>query len=40
VTVTGGNTVRVTETGNQANQVTVGYDAGTDVYAVADAAAT
>jgi Ca2+-binding RTX toxin-like protein len=40
VTITGGDTVRVAETGNEANQVTVRYDAGTDVYKVADAAAT
>jgi Ca2+-binding RTX toxin-like protein len=38
VTVSGGNTVRVAETGNEANQITVAYDAGTDTYAVADAA--
>ena len=40
VTITGGGTVRVAETGNEANQVTVSYDAGADVYRVADAAAT
>jgi Ca2+-binding RTX toxin-like protein len=40
VTVTGGDTVRVAETGNEANQVTVSYDAGADLYEVADAAAT
>ena len=40
VTVAGGDTVRVVETGNEANQVTVGYDAGADLYLVADAAAT
>jgi Ca2+-binding RTX toxin-like protein len=40
VTITGGNTVRVAETGNEANQVTVSHDSGTDVYKVADAAAT
>jgi Ca2+-binding RTX toxin-like protein len=39
VTVSGGNTVRVLETGNEANQVTVGYDAGTDTYTITDAAA-
>ena len=39
VTITGGNTVRVTETGNEANQVSVSHDAGSDVYRVADAAA-
>jgi Ca2+-binding RTX toxin-like protein len=38
VMVTGDNTVRVAETGNQANQVTVGFDSGTDVYTVTDAA--
>jgi Ca2+-binding RTX toxin-like protein len=40
VMVTGGNTVRVAETGDQANQITVGYDAGADLYRVADAVAT
>ena len=41
VTVAGGDTVRVAETGNEANQVTVGYDAGAErLYKVADAAAT
>jgi Ca2+-binding RTX toxin-like protein len=40
VTVTGGNEVTVRETGDQANQVTVSYDAATDVYRVTDAAAT
>ncbi|HSD25603.1 MAG TPA: calcium-binding protein [Solirubrobacterales bacterium] len=39
VTIAGGDTVRVAETGNEANQVTVGYDAGADLYRVADAAA-
>ncbi len=34
----GANTVRVAETGNEANQIRVSYDAGTDVYLVADAA--
>jgi Ca2+-binding RTX toxin-like protein len=38
VTVTGGDTVRVAETGNEANQIRVSYDAGTDLYEVADAA--
>ena len=41
VTVTGGNTVRVAETGNEANQITVSVDAGTDdFYSVRDTAAT
>jgi Ca2+-binding RTX toxin-like protein len=40
VTVTGGNTVRVAETGNETNAITVAHDSGTDVYTVADAAAT
>ena len=40
VTIAGGNTVRVAETGNEANQITVGYDAVGDVYRVGDAAAT
>jgi Ca2+-binding RTX toxin-like protein len=40
VTVTGGNEITVRETGNEANQVTVSYDAATDVYRVTDAAAT
>jgi len=39
VTVTGTNTVRVTETGNEVNQIGVRYDAGTDTYTVNDAAA-
>lgn len=39
VTVAGGNTVRVTESGNEANTVSVGYDPGTDLYTVTDAAA-
>jgi Ca2+-binding RTX toxin-like protein len=39
VTVTGGNTVRVLETGDQVNQVTVTYDAGMDLYTVTDATA-
>jgi Ca2+-binding RTX toxin-like protein len=40
VTVTGGDTVRVLESGNEANQITVSYDAGTDLYRVTDAAST
>jgi Ca2+-binding RTX toxin-like protein len=40
VTVSGGNTVRVAESGDEANQITVSYDAGMDVYKVADAAST
>jgi Ca2+-binding RTX toxin-like protein len=40
VTVTGGNTVRVVETGNEANAITVAHNSGTDSYTVADAAAT
>jgi Ca2+-binding RTX toxin-like protein len=40
VTVSGGDTVRVTETGDQANAITVGYDAGMDLYRIADTAAT
>src|SRR3954452_3271657 len=40
VTVTGGETVRVAETGNEANTITAGYDAGTDTYKVADTTAT
>jgi Ca2+-binding RTX toxin-like protein len=36
VTVTGGNTVRVLESGSEVNRVAVSYDAGTDLYAVAD----
>jgi Ca2+-binding RTX toxin-like protein len=39
VTVTGGNTVRVLESGSEVNRVTVSYDAGTDLYTVADTAA-
>jgi Ca2+-binding RTX toxin-like protein len=38
VTVAGGNTVRVAETGDEANQITVSYDVGMDLYRVADAA--
>jgi Ca2+-binding RTX toxin-like protein len=40
VTVTGGNTVRVLESGSEANRVTVSYDAGMDLYDVADSAAS
>jgi Ca2+-binding RTX toxin-like protein len=41
VTVTGGDTVRVAETGNEANQITVSVDPGTDdYYSVRDTAAT
>jgi Ca2+-binding RTX toxin-like protein len=40
VTVTGADTIRVAETGDQANQISVSYNAGTDVYRVADAAST
>jgi Ca2+-binding RTX toxin-like protein len=40
VTVTGGNTVGVAETGNEGNAITVSRDAGTGAYTVADAAAT
>ncbi|MFL5908023.1 MAG: calcium-binding protein [Solirubrobacterales bacterium] len=39
VTVTGGNTIRVAETGNEINQIAVKFGAGTDVYTIADAAA-
>src|SRR6266511_4167930 len=39
VTVTNGNTVRVLESGSEVNRVTVRYDAGTDLYEVADSAA-
>src|SRR5262245_1430162 len=38
--VSGGDTIRVAETGNEANQITVGYDAGTDLYRVTDTAST
>ena len=38
VTVTGGDTVRVLETGNEANRVTVSHQAGSDIYRVTDAA--
>ena len=41
VTVTGGNTVRIAETGDEVNQITVNVDATTDTYySVRDAAAT
>jgi Ca2+-binding RTX toxin-like protein len=41
VTVTGGDTLRVAETGDEANQITVSVDAGTDAYySVRDTAAT
>ncbi|HEY6653303.1 MAG TPA: calcium-binding protein [Solirubrobacterales bacterium] len=41
VTVTGGNTVRVAETGDETNQITVSVDAGTEAYySVRDTAAT
>jgi Ca2+-binding RTX toxin-like protein len=39
VTVSGGNTVRVLEAGSEVNRVTVGYDAGMDLYEIADSAA-
>ena len=39
VTVTGGNTVRVLESGSEVNRVTVSYDAGMDLYDVVDSAA-
>jgi Ca2+-binding RTX toxin-like protein len=39
VTVSGGNTITVAETGNETNQISVNYVAGTDVYTVRDAAA-
>ena len=41
VTVTGGNTVRVAETGDEVNQITVSINAETDAYySVKDTAAT
>jgi Ca2+-binding RTX toxin-like protein len=40
VTVAGSDTVRVTETGNEANQIRVSFDAGADLYTVLDAAST
>jgi Ca2+-binding RTX toxin-like protein len=39
VTVTGGNTVRVLESGSEVNRVSVSYDSGTDHYGVVDSAA-
>jgi Ca2+-binding RTX toxin-like protein len=39
VTVSGGNTVRVLESGSEVNRVTVSYDAGMDLYDVVDSAA-
>ncbi len=39
VTVSGGNTVKVAESGNEINRVAVSYVAATNVYNVADAAA-
>jgi Ca2+-binding RTX toxin-like protein len=39
VQVTGGNTVRVTETGNEVNRIGVSYAPGVDLYTVNDAAA-
>jgi Ca2+-binding RTX toxin-like protein len=39
VTVSGGNTVRVLESGSEVNRVTVGYDAGMNLYEVVDSAA-
>jgi Ca2+-binding RTX toxin-like protein len=39
VTVSGGNTVRVLESGSEVNRVTVGYDAGMDLYEIVDSAA-
>jgi Ca2+-binding RTX toxin-like protein len=40
VMVTGDDTVRVAETGDQGNQITIGYDAAADLYRVTDAAST
>jgi Ca2+-binding RTX toxin-like protein len=40
VMVTGGDTVRVAESGDQGNQITIGYEAGAQLYRVADAAST
>lgn len=40
VTVAGSDTVRVTETGNEANQIRVSFDPGADVYTAVDAAST
>jgi Ca2+-binding RTX toxin-like protein len=39
VTVSGGNTVRVLESGSEVNRVTVSYDAGLNLYTVVDSAA-
>ena len=39
VTVSGGNTVRVLESGSEVNRVTVSYDAGAALYEVRDSAA-
>src|SRR5262249_20720687 len=39
VSVSGGNTVKVAETGNEGNQVSVKYDSGLHLYTVQDAAA-
>lgn len=39
VTVAGGNTLRVSESGNEVNNITVSYATGTDTYTVKDAAA-
>jgi Ca2+-binding RTX toxin-like protein len=39
VTVSGGNTVRVLESGSEVNKVAVSYDAGMDLYEVVDTAA-
>jgi Ca2+-binding RTX toxin-like protein len=40
VTVSGGDTVRVAETGNEGNQITVSHQSGANTYTVADATAT
>ncbi len=39
VTITGGNTVRVAESGNETNAIEVSYDAAGDLYRVVDTAA-
>jgi Ca2+-binding RTX toxin-like protein len=39
VSVTGGNTVRVVESGSEVNRVTVSYDSGLDLYTVVDSVA-
>jgi Ca2+-binding RTX toxin-like protein len=39
VAVSGGNTIRVVESGNEINQIGVAHDPGADFYAVVDAAA-